>query len=57
VLQQVSRLAPSQPAAFLGNSNWDHVELVAIDRFEDGGSREQRDFMLSRAPTKKNSNT
>lgn len=42
-------------SSFLGDADWHNFILVFIDSIENGRSRKQGDFMLSAAPTEKDS--
>jgi hypothetical protein len=55
--QQSLRRVGRQPVTGLVNANRRHIEFAAIDCLQNGGSREQRDFMLTAAPAKDDSYT
>ena len=42
-----------KPAAFLGNADGHDFIFVFVDGVNNGGGGEQRDFVLSAAPAKK----
>jgi hypothetical protein len=56
-LEQTVRIPRAQPAALLGNTDRHHVEFLAINCLQDGSCREQRNVMLTAAPTKQNTDT
>ena len=46
----------AEPAALLVDGDGDDLVLLAVDGLEDGGGREQRDFVLAGAAAKENAN-
>ncbi len=56
-VEQAVRIARAKPAAFFGDADGHHIELLAIDRLQNRSRREQRDLMLAAAPAKQDTDT
>ena len=55
--QQVLGMEVGEPAALLGDADGNDLVFLFIDGFENGGCREQRDFMLAAASAEEDSDS
>jgi hypothetical protein len=55
-LQEPYGVRLADPTALFGNANGDYFIFVFIEGLKDGSRRQQRDFVLTAAPTEEDAN-